>query len=636
MEVDRLFSEQQSHKDLITDHSSPQTHQIDLQQIVELIDCIFNIALATKEDDVESEKLKAMMSSLENIDGMREALTDIRHISCEMSCNLVEGTGNLSKTKSTMEQRLRKYSGNGRAVLAIAAFASSIGELSMLGKHCNHSISKFMNAVKGHSLKLDFKALQSSGLIDAMKKVSRTSLDFSNIRRDEFSENIIDNVLQISTTLSKREDIGDDELTTLTRRLIELNDDLREKLVAARKVAPYDYEDERKPILNIRTSELIENIKKYTEDPEKLRNKHVLFLISDLDISIEEIKVLNGLYQKNDNKYEILWVPIVELSVNDKRAEAKFGELKQMMKWIAVKHSKIEAQVIECIKKDWQFIKQAIAVSVKPSGAITSLNALPMLWTWGNSAFPFIATREQALWKERVEQNGWRLHLLFDELDLPNDIDMQSWTKSEGTFVCLFGGGDMSWIQAFTEKVKIAAHAAGVSLKLVYLGVGKSKGKGLTRNEFGRGIHVIESESQWHFWTRLESILYYKIKLGKTVNISRKDPVMQEALKVVGYGGNGKAWAMFSMGTSAMVTTSGKTALSIMENYKKWIKENVGNRFFNGIEEYNELIMRDVHSCINVNLPVMGEIPGIMMCPECSKVMDMFYTYRCCPESLLC
>ncbi|KAE8716991.1 hypothetical protein F3Y22_tig00110076pilonHSYRG00113 [Hibiscus syriacus] len=303
-----------------------------------------------------------------------------------------------------------------------------------------------------------------------------------------------------------------------------------------------------------------------------------------------------------------------------------------MMKWIAVEPSKIESQVVECIKKDWKFIKHAIAVSVNQRGEITCLNALPMLWTWGNSAFPFT---ERNLWNKIDEQNGWRLDQLFHELMLPDDIDIQSWTKCEGTFVCLFGGGDMSWIQAFTENLKYAAHTAGVSLKLVYLGVGKSKGKGLTRTELGRGIHVIESESQWHFWTRLESILYTKIKLGKTVNISKKDPVMIEALKMVGYGGNGEAWAMFSMGTRAMVTTCGKTALSIMENYQKWIKENVGNRFFKGIVEYNELIMRDVHSCININLPVMGEIPGIMMCPECSKVMDMFYSYRCCPESLL-
>ncbi|KAK8485853.1 hypothetical protein V6N13_148520 [Hibiscus sabdariffa] len=609
------------------------TEQLDLQQIVELTDSIFNIAFASEGEAVEYGKLNNIMSSLDKIDGMRQAMTDIRNISCEMSCNLLEGTGNVGKITSAVQGRLRNYSWHERAVLAIAAFAFSVGELSMLVKHHEHPMAKFVKIVKGHSLEVDFNSLRRLGLIDAMKEVARTSSALSNIRKEALSkevalsEKIIGTVLQISTALSKRDD---GKLTMLKTQLTNISTELRVKLNAAREGSPYDYEDIGRPIHTIGASELIEKIKKYTGEYEKLRNRHVLFLISDLDISIQEITVLNGLYQKNENKYEMVWLPMVDLSGNDKKAAARFTELKKTMKWIGVEPSNIEAEVVESIKKEWQFIKQAIAVSVDGRGEITCLNALPMLWTWGNSAFPFTAETERTLWNEIDEQNGWRLDLLFRQLTVPDDIDIHSWTKSEGTFVCLFGGQDMSWNQEFIRKVKYAAHAAGVSLKLVYLGVGKSKGKALTRNELDRGILVLESESQWQFWTRLESILYSRIKLGKT------DRIMQEALKMVGYGGNGEAWAMFSMGTSEMVTTSGETALSIMENYKKWIKENVGNRFFKGIVEYKELITRDVHSCINVSLSVMGQVPGIMVCPECSKVMDMFYTYRCCTEALLC
>lgn len=394
------------------------------------------------------------------------------------------------------------------------------------------------------------------------------------------------------------------------------------------------------------------------QDSEKVRNKHVLFLISDLNISIEEIKVLERFYEKNEGKYEIVWLPIVGSSAYDEKAAARFWELRQMTKWIGVEPSRIEEEVIQYIKRDWHFIKEAIAVSVNEVEEITCLNALPMLWTWGNRAFPF--TDKMEVWNKMDERNGWTwsLDLLFDQLILPGDsyIVIQSWvffffciiskflylflvqflgclmatlihqTKSKGTLVCLFGGGDISWNQEFIQKVKFAANNAGVILKLVYLGEGKKKGKGLTRNQLGRDILVIQSESQWQFWSRLESILYAKIRLG------RKDEVMQEALKVVGYGGNGEAWAMFSMGQGAMVTTSGKTALNIMEHYQIWKSDMIGVRFLEGIKKYKELIIRDVHSCINLHLPVMGQIPGIMICPECSKVMDVFYTYRCCPE----
>ncbi|KAE8716990.1 hypothetical protein F3Y22_tig00110076pilonHSYRG00111 [Hibiscus syriacus] len=123
------------------------------------------------EDADESEKLKARMSNLENIAGMREALTDIRNISYFLQS--FSRNRNERKTKSAVHERLEKYSSKERAVLAIAAFASSIAELSMLVKERDHPISKFKNIVQRYSLKLDFNALRSSGLIKAMKEVAR-------------------------------------------------------------------------------------------------------------------------------------------------------------------------------------------------------------------------------------------------------------------------------------------------------------------------------------------------------------------------------------------------------------------------------------------------------------------------------
>ncbi|MFQ6647472.1 hypothetical protein Gotur_021366 [Gossypium turneri] len=622
--------------------NSFQTLEPDVgQHLLDLIQSIFQIVVASKDID-QSAELNKMISKLETFQGMRQVLNDIRDISCEMSCNLLAaGSGNVEKTRTAVLERLRSYSWSAKVVIAIAAFASSIGELSMLVKHRDDEpMAKFLvNILKGYSPKLDLNALAEAKLIEGMLEVVRTNLDFSNRLKQESmkeamlelylnaTKNIFDIVLQISTVLSKREDVHV-ELKSLSTQLTEINIQLQQnmKYVGAERISPNLYEE----VSEISTSELIAKIKKYIEvqDSEKLRNKHVLFLISDLNISIEEIKVLERLYQKNEGKYEIVWLPIVGSLAYDEKAAARFWELRQMTKWIAVEPSRIEEEVIPYIKRDWHFIKEAIAVSVNEVGKITCLNALPMLWTWGNRAFPF--TDKITLWNELDERNGWtwRLDLLFDQLTLPGDsgIDIQSWTKSEGTLVCLFGGGDKSWNQEFIQKVKYAARSAGVTLKLVYLGVGKNKGKGLTRNQLGRDVLVIQSESQWQFWSRLESILYAKIRLGK------KDEVMQEALKVVGYGGNGEEWAMFSMGEGAMVTTSGKTALTIMEDYQMWRSDMIGVRFLEGIKKYKELITRDVHSCINLHLPVMGQIPGIMICPECSKVMDVFYTYRCCPE----
>ncbi|XWS58826.1 hypothetical protein CRYUN_Cryun08bG0067200 [Craigia yunnanensis] len=639
-----LSISQELSKQILITHNSLQTHQIDLQHLVQLINSIFQNAAAASKDIVQYEKFNDMINSLENFDGMRQALEDIRSISCEMSCNL--SAASMEAITLVLLRRLKNYSWNAKVVLAMAAFASSIGELSMLVKHKNTDpIAKSLDILKGHSHTLDFTVLHNIGLFKAMIDVVKTNLAFlessiSKIPKEAQSMKdamacfptatykILRIVLQIASILSKREDINI-ELIRLAKEVSDINTALQEKLEFckrdAEKIALYHYEDVTKRIRKISISELIDKIKYYMmiQVPEKPSNRHVLFLISDLDISIEEIKVLNWLYQKNDQMYEIVWLPIVELSTYDTK---RFWDLKQLMKWIVVEPSKIELEVIECIKKDWNFIKKSIAVSVNAGGEITCQNALPMLWTWGNLAFPFTDKAEQILWNKIDEQNGWRLDLLLDELIVP---DIRSWIESR-TFVCLFGGGDISWIQEFTEKVKYAAYAAGVSLKLVY--VGKSKGKGLAKIELSRDINVIESEFQWQFWTRLESILYAKIRYGKTVSTYKTDRVMQEALKVVGYGGNGEAWAMFSMGPGAMVTTNGEMGLTIMSNYQNWRQDTTGLRFLEGLKHFKDVISRDVHGCINVHLPVLGQIPGIMICPECSKVMEMYHTYRCCVE----
>ncbi|KAB2085601.1 hypothetical protein ES319_A05G409300v1 [Gossypium barbadense] len=619
--------------------NSLQTLEPDVRRhLLDLVESIFKFVVDSKDTD-QSAELDNMISSLERIQGMRQVLNDIRDISCEMSCNLLAaGSGNLEKTRTAVLERLRSYSWSAKVVIAIAAFASSIGELSMLVKHRDDDLMAklLVKILKGHSPKLDLNALAEAGLTDGMLEVVRTNLKFSDSLKVQESmkeamlefylnatKNIFDIVLQISAVLSKREDVHV-ELKSFSAQLRDISIQLQDnmKYIGAEKISPLEYEE----VSEISTSELIAKIKKCIEvqDSEKLRNKHVLFLISDLNISIEEIKVLERLYEENEGKYEIVWLPIVGSLAYDDKAEARFLELRQMMKWIAVFPPRIK-EVIQYIKRDWHFIKEAIAVSVTEGGEITCLNALPMLWTWGKRAFPF--TDEE--WKKLDERKTWTLDSLFDQLILPGDsgIDIESWTKSEATLVCLFGGGDISWNQEFIQKVNNAAQSAGVFLKLVYLGVGKNKGKGLTRNQLGRDILVIQSESQWQFWSRLESILYAKIRFGK------KDEVMQEALKVVGYGGNGEEWAMFSMGQGAMVTTSGKTALTIMEHYQQMERSGmIGVHFLEGIKKYKKLITRDVHSCINLHLPAMGQIPGIMICPECSKVMDVFYTYRCCPE----
>ncbi|KAE8671003.1 Detected protein of unknown function [Hibiscus syriacus] len=639
---------------ILSCHTSFHPHQVDLQHLVNLITSVFqNAATTSSKGGDQYAELNEMINRLENVSGMRQALEDIRSISCEMSCCASVGSG-VDETTMQLLRRLRDYAWNAKVVLAMAAFACSIGELSMLMKHRNTDpIAKYVETLKGHhSSTIDVTVLERIGLLKAMIDVVNTNVAFlapsiSRIPKEVHSikdamacspmaaYKILGIVLRIITILNKKKDSLEStiqELIELAKEVTLINNILQEKLLIcqgdAEKYTPYPLEDITKLIPRISISELVDKIMHYIriQVNEYLRNKHVLFLISDLDISVEEIKVLNWLYQRTDRMYEIVWLPIVDLSTYDVK---RFWELKQLMKWnVAVEPSRIEADVVESVKREWNFIRQAIAVSVTPAGEVLCQNALPMLWVWGNMAFPFSDKAEQILWNSIDERKGWKLDLLLDEFIVP---DIRSLVENRTSFVCLFGGGDISWIQEFTEKVKYAAYAAGVCLKLVYVGNNKAK-LGLSKTDLGRDINLIESEFRWRFWTRLESILYSKIRHGKTVTNYKTDIVIQEALKVVGHGVKGEAWAIFSMGPDTMVTTDGGTGLAIMSNYQKWRQDTTGLRFLEGLKHYKGVISSDVHGCIKVHLPVLGGVPGIMVCPECSKVMDMFYTYRCCDE----
>jgi len=72
---------------------------------------------------------------------------------------------------------------------------------------------------------------------------------------------------------------------------------------------------------------------------EVLKRKHVLLLISDLDISEDEILILSHMTEKSrrpaEAQYEVIWLPILDRLTNEKNT-AKFKHLQSMMPWYTV------------------------------------------------------------------------------------------------------------------------------------------------------------------------------------------------------------------------------------------------------------------------------------------------------------
>ncbi|KAI9087600.1 hypothetical protein K1719_030470 [Acacia pycnantha] len=75
---------------------------------------------------------------------------------------------------------------------------------------------------------------------------------------------------------------------------------------------------------------------------EVLRRNHVLLLISDLELSQEEIIVLDVLYKdarsRSETHYEMVWIPVVEAAAwNQLGRRHKFKHLRAMMPWYIVR-----------------------------------------------------------------------------------------------------------------------------------------------------------------------------------------------------------------------------------------------------------------------------------------------------------
>ncbi|XP_048137022.1 protein SIEVE ELEMENT OCCLUSION B-like [Rhodamnia argentea] len=106
---------------------------------------------------------------------------------------------------------------------------------------------------------------------------------------------------------------------------------------------------------------------------EVLRKKTVLLLISDLDIAIENIELLNHMYKESrprpEYQFEIVWLLIVDVDPKsaawDMTHQQKFEELQSIMLWYTVHHPSILVPaVIKYIREVWRFSKRFIIVAL--------------------------------------------------------------------------------------------------------------------------------------------------------------------------------------------------------------------------------------------------------------------------------
>ncbi|KAG6635040.1 protein SIEVE ELEMENT OCCLUSION B-like isoform X1 [Carya illinoinensis] len=681
-------------KQIIATHA-PDGREVEVKPILQIIGDVFRRATPTlvgvlngTPEHVDTED-KSTVPALD-FDDILEALAFLIYkISCELSCKC-SGGGDAHGTTMALLNTLTSFSWDSKVVLTLAAFAVNYGEFWLVAQLCTKNplaksvafLKQLPNIVEySSSLKPQFEALNK--LIKAVMDVATRIVEFTELPSQFISDETpavkavtshlpaatywtIRSVVACSTQIASLIGLRLENSTALTTEAWELSSlahkvtNIHEHLKSQLALC-YQHIEEKKHLEYFHTlvrlfetlhldnfkilrallhpkEELVIGSSKKKVNIEALKRKHVLLLISDLDIPHDEITILGHLYQQDpirktdQTQYEVVWFPVVDrLSphADQEKAKIKFQELQSMMQWYSVIDPwTVEPAVIKYIKEMWSFNKKSILVSLDPQGRVASSNALHMMWIWGTLAIPFSVEKEETLWKSAF----WGLALLIDGIDT-TVID----SMGKGNIICMYGGEDIEWIRKFTTSAKNVAKEASITLDLLYVGKSKAKERVQKTNSIISTEHLSHFWDNltyvWFFWTRLESMLYSKMKSGKTVE---NDPIMEEVMTMLSFDGSDKGWAVVSGGPpdheEIIARGSGEIALKTMEDFGNWKDDAVNIGFVPAFKEH----LRKLHSpqhCNRLILPgITGEIPERIVCAECRRPMEKYFMYRCCTD----
>ncbi|XVE84073.1 hypothetical protein DITRI_Ditri16bG0139700 [Diplodiscus trichospermus] len=678
-------------KQILETHS-PDGRAVDVRPLLSLVEDILNRASQHVDFIVKGTQAQIEMEEKTlqaNYKVMLEALTyTIRRIAGKLSYKVLGGSDAHAITTAIFNL-LSSYTWDAKLVLSLSAFALNYGEFWLLAQiYSTNQLAKSMAILMQlpsiredtAPLKPRFDVLNS--LIRTITDVTRCVVELNELPSMYISSDVpalatamthiptavywtIRSMVACATQITSLSSMGHEygistaevwELSTLTHKLINICEHLREQLsfcykfIEERKDAEYfeilqnlcdpkmthiDNMKVLKALIYAKDDKLplLDGATKRQVGLDVLRRKNVLLLISRLEFSSDELAILEQIYNESrihatrlESQYEVVWIPIVDHSLVPLTDEVrtKFETLRSTMPWYSVQYPLlIQKPVIRFIKEVWHFRTKPILVVLDPQGKVVSPNAIHMMWIWGSNAFPFTSLREEALWREET----WRLELVVDGID-PMILN---WIR-EGKYIFLYGGDDIEWVRRFAAVARSVAAAARIPLEMVYVG------KSSSRDKVKKVTAIIDVEKLgytwqdqamvWFFWTRLESMLFSKIQLGRADD---QDPMMQQIKKLLSYDRAG-GWAMLSKGSNIVVNGHSTIVLPALDGYDEW-KVNIAEKGFDlAFKEYHDRLHDVARPCCRFEFPTTTWIPENLRCPECQRIMEKYTAFLCCHD----
>ena len=131
---------------------------------------------------------------------------------------------------------------------------------------------------------------------------------------------------------------------------------------------------------------------------ESLSGKNVILVISELNISNDDIEALHHVYErlKTDHKtYEIVWIPIIPASYHAEDLK-RYEYLRSIMKWHSIPFT-TKIAGMRYMEERWQLREDPLVVVLNSQSKVVFRNAIHLIRVWGNEAIDFTHDRSKSL-----------------------------------------------------------------------------------------------------------------------------------------------------------------------------------------------------------------------------------------------
>ncbi|MED6158358.1 hypothetical protein PIB30_032113 [Stylosanthes scabra] len=356
--------------------------------------------------------------------------------------------------------------------------------------------------------------------------------------------------------------------------------------------------------------DIIDNSTQLLVDLEVLKTKNLLLFISGLDNIEDEIWALKPIYEsfrkdKDKQDYNILWVPVVEKW--NKEEKEKYEHMNSLMPWYVVEYFSL-VKGFKPLQEVWNYQGKPIVVVADARGEVKNKNALHMIFVWGIKAFPFREGDDEAL--------SLHWNWFWTEL-IKISPEIEQWLARENKYVFVYGGTDIKWTQTFGSLLDSIKRDPILKQTDTFI------------EQFN--ISKIDPKTESKFWVNITNSFLSKIQK----NNFQLDSVLKEIQTLLSLK-NEKGWAILSKGENVLVLGYNELMMNVLEGFEFW-KNNVLELqgFDIAFKDYYDQVSSSVPlHCLHFELNnIRSGVPMTIYCPEQSCGMKMeieSVNYKCC------